>query len=395
MRKKRNITGSVQLKNGKWWVVVNLYDENGKRKPKWIDTQLTERGNKRKAERLLASYLEEYNRMNIPYSQLTVADYFVQWLSDIQSEVKANTYRSYFGNMTNHIIPYFRQNKIQLQELTPFDLEEYYKSKLQANSKIKSSAVLSATTIKHHHQNISKALSDAVRKGLIMVNPASSAKTPKAEKFKGEFLNQKQVNELLLLFKGNVIELPVLLCSVYGFRRSEVLGLKWCNIDFESKSITIAETLQQGVGGNYTDTPKTDSSYRTLPMTANVYACLNAEKSLQNERKRLMGNYYANTDYVCVWANGEVISPNYLTRTFHSIISKSNLPKIRLHDLRHSAASNLLDMGFSVVQVADWLGHSSSTTTLNFYAHAEKRSKMDIAKALDSSFGSKVLDKCR
>lgn len=333
--------------------------------------------------------------MNIPYSQLTVADYFVQWLSDIQSEVKANTYRSYFGNMTNHIIPYFRQNKIQLQELTPFDLEEYYKSKLQANSKIKSSAVLSATTIKHHHQNISKALSDAVRKGLIMVNPASSAKTPKAEKFKGEFLNQKQVNELLLLFKGNVIELPVLLCSVYGFRRSEVLGLKWCNIDFESKSITIAETLQQGVGGNYTDTPKTDSSYRTLPMTANVYACLNAEKSLQNERKRLMGNYYANTDYVCVWANGEVISPNYLTRTFHSIISKSNLPKIRLHDLRHSAASNLLDMGFSVVQVADWLGHSSSTTTLNFYAHAEKRSKMDIAKALDSSFGSKVLDKCR
>lgn len=395
MRKKRNITGSVQLKNGKWWVVVNLYDENGKRKPKWIDTQLTERGNKRKAERLLASYLEEYNRMNIPYSQLTVADYFVQWLSDIQSEVKANTYRSYFGNMTNHIIPYFRQNKIQLQELTPFDLEEYYKSKLQANSKIKSSAVLSATTIKHHHQNISKALSDAVGKGLIMVNPASSAKTPKAEKFKGEFLNQKQVNELLLLFKGNVIELPVLLCSVYGFRRSEVLGLKWCNIDFESKSITIAETLQQGVGGNYTDTPKTDSSYRTLPMTANVYACLNAEKSLQNERKRLMGNYYANTDYVCVWANGEVISPNYLTRTFHSIISKSNLPKIRLHDLRHSAASNLLDMGFSVVQVADWLGHSSSTTTLNFYAHAEKRSKMDIAKALDSSFGSKVLDKCR
>ena len=386
MRKKRNITGSIQIKNGKWWVVINLYDENGKRKPKWIDTQLPERGNKRNAEKLLADYLAEYNRMNIPYSQLTVADYFTQWLSDIQSEVKVNTYRSYFGNMTNHIIPYFKQNKIQLQELTPIDLEEYYKSKLQPNSKINSSSALSATTIKHHHQNISKALSDAVRKGLIIANPASSAKTPKAEKFKGEFLNPKQVNELLPLFKGSVIELPILLCSVYGFRRSEVLGLKWHNIDFESKSITIAETLQQGVGGNYTDTPKTDSSYRTLPMTDNVYAYLNAQKSLQNERKRLMGNYYANTDYVCVWANGEVISPNYLTRTFHSIISKSNLPQIRLHDLRHSAASNLLDMGFSVVQVADWLGHSSSATTLNFYAHAEKRSKMDIANALEAEF---------
>lgn len=384
--RKRNITGSIQIKNGKWWVVVNLYDENGKRKPKWIDTQLSERGNKRNAEKLLADYLAEYNKMNIPYSKLTVDDYFLRWLEDIQAEVKANTYRSYYGNMTNHIIPYFKQSKIQLQELTPFDLEEYYKSKLQPNSKVNSGEALSATTIKHHHQNISKALSDAVRKGLLMANPAASAKTPKAEKFKGDFLNQKQVNELLLLFRGNVVELPVLLCSVYGFRRSEVLGLKWHNIDFENKSITIAETLQQGVGGNYTDTPKTDSSYRTLPMTNEVYNVLNTAKSLQNERQKLMGNYYVKSDYVCTWQNGNVISPNYLTRTFKSVISKSNLPQIRLHDLRHSAASNLLDMGFSVVQVADWLGHSSSATTLNFYAHAEKRSKMDIANALESAF---------
>lgn len=386
MRKKRNITGSIQAKNGKWWIVVNLYDENGKRKPKWIDTQLPERGNKRNAEKLLAEYLAEYNKMNIPYSQLTVADYFTQWLIDIQTEVKQNTYRSYYGNMTNHIIPYFQQNKIQLQELTPFDLEDYYKSKLQPNSKMKSESALSATTIKHHHQNISKALTDAVRKGLILANPAASARTPKAEKFKGEFLNRKQVNELLLLFKGNVVELPVLLCSVYGLRRSEVLGLKWHNVDFESKSITIAETLQQGTHGDYTDTPKTDSSYRTLPMTNEVYNSLKTAKNLQNERQKLMGNYYVQSDYVCTLQDGNVISPNYLTRTFKSVISKSNLPQIRLHDLRHSAASNLLDMGFSVVQVADWLGHSSSATTLNFYAHAEKRSKMDIANALDNCF---------
>lgn len=386
MRKKRNITGSIQAKNGKWWIVVNLYDENGKRKPKWIDTQLPERGNKRNAEKLLAEYLAEYNKMNIPYSQLTVADYFTQWLIDIQTEVKQNTYRSYYGNMTNHIIPYFQQNKIQLQELTPFDLEDYYKSKLQPNSKMKSESALSATTIKHHHQNISKALTDAVRKGLILANPAASARTPKAEKFKGEFLNRKQVNELLLLFKGNVVELPVLLCSVYGLRRSEVLGLKWHNVDFESKSITIAETLQQGTHGDYTDTPKTDSSYRTLPMTNEVYNSLKTAKNLQNERQKLMGNYYVQSDYVCTWQDGNVISPNYLTRTFKSVISKSNLPQIRLHDLRHSAASNLLDMGFSVVQVADWLGHSSSATTLNFYAHAEKRSKMEIANALEDKF---------
>lgn len=189
LRKKRNITGSVQVKNGKWWVVVNLYDDNNKRKPKWIDTNLPERGNKRNAEKLLAGYLTDYNKLNVPYSKITVAEYFLQWLDEIKAEVKANTYRSYHANMTNHIIPYFQSNKIELQELTPFDLEQYYRFKLKPNSKINSGEALSPTTIKHHHQNISKALTDAVRKGLITVNPASAARTPKTEKFKAEFLN--------------------------------------------------------------------------------------------------------------------------------------------------------------------------------------------------------------
>ena len=102
----------------------------------------------------------------------------------------------------------------------------------------------------------------------------------------------------------------------------------------------------------------------------------------QNERKILLGNYYVDTDYICTWNNGEVISPNYLTKTFHTVISKSTLPQIRVHDLRHSVASNLLNNGFSVVQVQEWLGHGSATTTLNFYAHVDKTSKINIANAL-------------
>lgn len=372
MKKKRTITGSVQLKNGKWWVVVNLYDENDKRKPKWIDTGLAERGNKRNAEKLLSDCLSEYNKKNICYSTMLVSDYFQQWLKEIKLEVRPNTYRSYVGNMANHIIPYFKNTGIQLQELTPLDLEDYYKSKYQTNSKLTVNQPLSPMTIKHHHQNISKALSDAVRKGLLVTNPASNARIPKAEHFKAEFLNQKEVNDLLLLFKGSVVELPVKLCAIYGLRRSEALGLKWNALDFEKRSITVRETLQQNTGGDYTDSTKNSSSYRTLPMTQEVYEMLYNKKEEVDRTKRLMGEYYIDSDYVCTWKDGRVISPNYLTKTFHSIVSKSTLPNIRLHDLRHSSASNLLDMGFSVVQVADWLGHSTSTTTLAFYAHAEK-----------------------
>lgn len=381
------VTGSVQIKDGKYYAVLNLKNENGKRKQKWISTGLPIRGNKKKAEKFLSEKIAEYDKKNVKYSDLTVAGYFENWLSEIKSEVKPNTYRNYHANMVNHIIPYFKNKGILLQDLKPQHLEDYYNSKLQSNSKLNSAEALSRTTIKHHHQNISKALSDAVRKEVIYYNPATSARTPKAEKFKAEFLNQSQVNEMLVLFKDSVIYIPILLASVYGLRRSEVLGLQWKNIDFVNKSIHIVQTLQQNTGGSYLDTTKTESSNRTLPMTNDIYNVLNKHKAEQESRQNLMGNYYIASDFVCTWNNGKVISPNYLTKTFHSIISKSNLPDVRFHDLRHSAASNLLEMGFSVVQVADWLGHSSSTTTLNFYAHVDKKSKLNIANALE-----KVID---
>jgi len=138
---------------------------------------------------------------------------------------------------------------------------------MKAGSKLKTREALSPTTIKHHHQNISKALTDAVRRGLIPNNPASAARTPKSEKFNPEFLNTKEVEDLLTLFKGSVIEVPVQLCAFYGFRRSEVLGLKWDAIDFERKTISIELTLQQGIGGNYEDKTKTPKSTRTMPMS--------------------------------------------------------------------------------------------------------------------------------
>ncbi|MEE1002586.1 MAG: site-specific integrase [Acutalibacteraceae bacterium] len=141
--------------------------------------------------------------------------------------------------------------------------------------------------------------------------------------------------------------------------------------------------MQQNTGGDYTSSPKTESSNRTLPMTNDVFNLLKKHKHKQDELKSIMGNYYVQNDYVCTRNNGEVISPNYLTRTFHSIISKSNLPQIRLHDLRHSVASNLLNNGMTVLQVQNWLGHSCASTTLNFYAHIDKTASKCVANALE------------
>ena len=101
-----------------------------------------------------------------------------------------------------------------------------------------------------------------------------------------------------------------------------------------------------------------------------------------------MGNYYIASDYVCTWNNGEVISPNYLTKTFHSVISKSVLPNIRLHDLRHSVATNLLHNGVQVVDVQEWLGHANASTTLDIYSHAAKSAKDEIARKIETMMKS-------
>lgn len=377
------ITGSLQKKHGEYYAVLNLKDKTGKRYQKWIKTGISENGKKHDAEKILAKQIKEFSENKACFCGNDVASYFEEWIKSADRDIRQNTYRGYCGTMRNHIIPYFKEHKIKLQDLTAIDLEDYYYSKMRPESNLVTGGALSPTTIRHHHQNISRALSDAVRRGLIPANPASAARLPKQKKFRPEFCNLEQIDQLLVLFENNPIELPVRLSAIYGFRRSEVLGLKWKNIDFINKTITVSETLQQNVGGNYTDITKTESSYRTLPMTDRVYALLQNQVALQSQRKELLGYYYIKSDYVCTMPNGKVINPNYLTRIFHSIVEHSTLPHIRFHDLRHSTASNLLNAGFSVVQVQEWLGHSSAETTLRFYSHVDKSSKIAIAESLN------------
>lgn len=195
---KNRVNGSIVEKNGIWYARLYVTDENGKRKQIWRTTKLPVKNNKRKAEAFLQDLIEQYSKeCKTFYSEITVADYFELWLNDIKSEVRPNTYRNYKGNMEKHIIPYFREKGIRLQELKPCDLTAYYKFKNNTNSKLEKAEPLSPRTIQHHHQNISKALNDAVEKGYINFNPDVSSKRPKLKTFNAKFLNQKQINNML------------------------------------------------------------------------------------------------------------------------------------------------------------------------------------------------------
>lgn len=386
---------TVVNKNKKWYAVIHVLDEHGKRKQKWICTELPSRNgkaNKTAAKRIATQLQEEYDQKKMPCTSITVAAYFKEWLVQTKLEVRSKTYSAYRGNMENHIIPYFEGKRIQLQDLRTVDLEDYYRSKLQPDSRLDSTGALSATTIKHHHQNISKALNDAVRRGLILANPAAVARTPKAPQYRPRYLNLEEVAQVLNLFDGHTAELPVMLCALYGFRRSEVIGLQWRNIDFQQRAITVSVTMQQEGGKCYLAETKTESSYRTLPLIDKVYTLLLEQKARQERNRAILGQNYIESELICTWNDGRLIQPDYVTKAFKKVVGKSNLPSVRLHDLRHSVASNLLNNSQSITDVSAWLGHSTPVTTMSYYAHASKAAKENISNAVQGWFDTNPLD---
>ena len=381
------MTGSLQIKNNKYYAVLNIVGTDGKRKQKWISTDLAIKGNKKRAAKILEKLLEEYDERNISYDNVLLTNYLNDWIERVKNNLEPSTYRGYMGNLKNHILPYFNKRRIKLNELKPYHLEDFYAYLMSDEKK------LSAQTVRHNHRIISKALNDALRHEIIKSNPAQRASVPKIKKYIGTFLNPEQLQKLVTLFQGTEIEYAVAFIVTYGLRRSEALGLCWSKVDFNNNLFTVSRAMiQHGKGGYYLkDCTKNESSYRTLPLTKDMRSILLMLKNRREVNKKLFGDSYADNDFVFTWQDGNPITPNYLTRIFHNTIVKSDLPPIRLHDLRHSTASNLLANGFSVVEVQHWLGHSQASTTLNFYSHIDASSKTNIKNALETLL---PLEKC-
>ena len=198
-----------------------------------------------------------------------------------------------------------------------------------------------------------------------------------------------EVEKLFEAAKGTRLEIPTFLGAFYGLRRSEVLGLKWSAIDFQSNTITIKHTVTScNIDGKHIqvaqDTTKTKSSMRTLPLVPVFKDKLLQLKEKQAEYRRVCGKCYDKRylEYICVDEMGTLISPHYLTSAFPKLLAKNNLRHIRFHDLRHSCASLLLANGVPMKQIQEWLGHSDFSTTANVYAHLDYNSKLSSADAM-------------
>ncbi|QHI73064.1 tyrosine-type recombinase/integrase [Aminipila terrae] len=379
------MTGSVQEKNGMLYIVVNYKDENNKRRQKWIKTGLAIRGNRRKAEKMLTDLLaENQDDTYISKSKVLFSDYIKFWLEVNKSNLQVTTFDGYTHMLRRHLIPYFKTKNIYLQEVTPIHLSKYINDKLDEG--------LNPNTVIKHLAIIRSVLQYAVKQKLIKENVADLVEKPKRKKYLAQFYNQEEINTLLSFTKNTSIELPVFLACYFGLRRSEILGLKWGAIDFSNKTITIQHKVVRAyVDGKCTiqcsDDLKTDSSYRTLPLNdtiCNYLGDLRLRQLTYSKVTFIRPNKNLD-DYICIDSRGELLKPDYISRAFHKIILKHDLKPIRFHDLRHSCASLLLSLGYSMKDVQEWLGHSNFQTTANIYAHVDPKNKQNMIDELGNS----------
>ena len=379
------VAGHLTLKNGRYYAVLNYRNAGGQRKTKWISLGLPEKGNKRKAEAELARLRAEFEppkEVGDLSSDMLFADYLLEWLEIAKGRLAVATYSSYAAMIKKPVGPYFRQRNLTLRELEARHLQMFYSEMLR---KVKPNTVI------HYHAIIHSALKYAVKTDMLVQNVADKVDRPKKNSFQPVFLSAEEMQKMFEALRGTKLELPVLVAAFYGFRRGEVLGLKWDAIDFERGTISVIRTVTTiTLDGKQTEieqqSAKTKSSLRTLPLIGSFREYFLQVKEAQELNKQVCGNCY-NHEYdgfVFVDELGERMRANYLTSAFPKFLENHGLRRMRFHDLRHSCASLLLANGVPLKHIQEWLGHSDFTTTANIYAHLDYKSKITSAQAMET-----------
>lgn len=381
------MTASLTSKGNKYYVIVS-FKQGGKRKQKWVNTNLTVSGhNKRKAEQARIAILREYQSKIISdESEVTFANYIRRWIENEQKyDVCESTYFDQQKMVNNTIAPYF--NNILICDLTDTDIEDFYKFRQRQYN-------VSANTVKHYHAVIRKCLQYAVKHKVIASNPADFVDLPKVETPEANVYDDECLKKFLNYVKNDfTIDIVVYLAAWFGFRRGEIAGLRWCDVDFENKTISVNGVVKdKGTSGSkiknlkWYPTAKTKKSLRTLPMDDKCVKYLQEVKKRQ-ERWQLFNRDKYNHQwdgFICTRPNGDLIPLEYMSRRVPALTVKAGLPRLKLHELRHTNLSMLLDGGATSKQTAVWAGHSNERMLAERYDHLrDKNSLKELASIVN------------
>ena len=354
--KPRRGRGSIIKRGSCYSIIVNVQDSSGHRSRKWESGFTT----KRQAENRLGELLPHIETgLNVQASHTAFGQFLNEWLERYLSKrVRGSTMDGY-RQRAKHIVDGL--GDVSIVDLRPDHLIEYYDSKLSN---------LSASTITKHHPLIVDCLSDAVKWNLVTRNVGIAVEPPRAPKKEMKALSVGETHQFLDNCTTELWRTIFHTLIWTGIRRSELLGLQWNDLDLDMALMTIRPSLVRLQNGTYvTDEPKTSSGTRSLDLAPSTCLILKQHRAGQERDVELLGIPSSQANFVFGHPDGTPRTPSTVTQQFRRIASRAGLSGVRLHDLRHTHASLMLQQGTDIKTISSRLGHSSVAFTMDTYAH--------------------------
>ena len=305
----------------------------------------------------------------------TVGSWLEVWMENYAKiKLRPSTYKTSQGFLKNHIKPQI--GSIPLADLTSLDLQRFYKhlldggrvDRIEAKKKPKG---LAPKTVRNIHQMIGSAYNLAIEQKLVTRNPADGCALPKVERKEMQTLPVEQLTSFLREAKDSGVFALYYIDLTTGLRRGELLGLKWSDIDLEKGDLRVQRQIGR-IDGKIIEMPlKTKNAYRTLPLSADAISVL-----MQQRRKT------GNSEWVFPSPTGGPMSPDSVLHMLQRVLKRAGLPRIRVHDLRHTFATMALQNGVDVKTVSSMLGHYSAGFTLDTYAHVTTDAQLKAAQTM-------------
>ena len=361
MAKRGNNEGSIyKRKNGTWRAQVSV---NGKRTGFSAETRA-------ECHQWLRKTMDLVDRgMDFKNKDLSLQDYIRQWFKIKRHTIKKKTAYDYERLIEKYILPAL--GNVKVKKLSTFGITKFY-------SDLKEQEV-GTRTIQITNNILRSSMKIAVANGLIARNPCDGVLLPRYERKEMQVLDENQVTQFLIAAEESRYKALYHLAITTGMRFSELIGLKWNDINWEKRTVKVKRQLQYipHQGYQFND-PKTRSGIRTIMLGETTLAVLK-EHFENNSKEDKTGE-----NMIFVNGIGTFIYFKRFYKDFKRVLRKADLPNIRFHDLRHTAATLMISNGIPVIIVSKILGHSKPSVTMNIYAHTSVEMQSEAANLMEN-----------
>lgn len=364
-----------------WYAVVDVgTGDDGKRKQKWHGGFKT----RREAELALSEVIQSLDRNTyVSPQRVTLAEYVSNdWLPTMETQVKKSTLDSYRRNLELHVLPVL--GGTPLQQLSAGHLNGLYRSLMSQGRRGAGGGGLSAKTVRNIHGTMSKVLADATDQGLVSRNIAATSRPPKPRKTGKKqirFWTPSELADFLMFVRDDRLYPLWHLAAMTGMRRGELLGLRWADVDFSAKRLSVRQTLISVAYEITMTTPKSHNE-RVIDLDPETIEILRRHRKQRREELIAAGIEWSEERLVFGKPDGTIIHPDVITQTFDKRVARAGVRRIRLHDLRHTHATIGLRAGVPVKVMSERLGHSTPAFTLQQYAHVIPGMQAEAAEAI-------------